>query len=87
MTLKPLQDFVLLKELKPEEKSATGIILPDDIDRERNQGVIVEKGANCILPVDIGEQVLFRSYGFDEVEIDKAKYLVGKEENIIGKLV
>ena len=84
--LKPLRDFVLLKELKPEELSASGIVLPDGLDKERNQGVIVDKGEECKLPVKIGDKVLFRSYGFDEVEIEKEMYLVGKEENIIGKL-
>ena len=82
----PLQDFVLLKELKPEEKTESGIVLPEEIDRERNQGVIVSRGEGCKLPVVDGDRVLVRSYGFDEVEIEGEKYLVGKEDNIIGKL-
>ena len=82
----PLQDFVLLKELKPEEKTESGIVLPEEIDRERNQGAVVSKGETCELPVEVSDKVLVRSYGFDEVEIEGEKYLIGKEENIIGKL-
>ena len=81
-----MQDFVLLKELKPEEKTESGIVLPEEIDRERNQGTIVSRGEMCKLPVEVGDKVLVRSYGFDEVEIEGEKYLVGKEDNIIGKL-
>lgn len=82
----PLQDFVLVQELKGEEITAVGIVIPEDVDKEKNQGTIIAKGDKCALPVDNGDKVLFRSYGFDEVEIEGNKYLVGKEENIIGKL-
>lgn len=86
MNLLPLQDFVLLKELLPEEKTESGIILPEDVDKERNQGEIVAKGETTKLPLKVGDKVLFQSYGFNEIEIDFGKFLIGKEENIIGKL-
>lgn len=84
--LSVLQDYVLLKELKPEEKTESGILLLEDVDRERNQGIVVGKGDTCKLPIEIGDRVLVRSYGFDDVEIKGEKYFFGKEENIIGKL-
>ena len=85
MKLEPLQNFVVIKEL--EEKERSGIILPEDIDKERNQGEIVAEGGGCILPVGIGDKVLFRSYGFDKIELEGEKYLIGEEKNIIARLV
>jgi chaperonin GroES len=82
----PLEDFVVLKELEAKEKTDSGIILPDNLDKERNQGRVISKGEKVTKPIGVGDFVLFRSYGFDEVEIEKEKYLVGKEEHIIGKL-
>ena len=87
MTLKPLQDYVLLKELKPEEVTESGIFIPEDVDKEKNQGIVVEVGDKSVKSVEKGDKVLFLSYGFNEVEIEKEKYLIGKEENVIGKLI
>lgn len=86
MKFTPLQNYVLLKGLKPEETTSSGIILPNDNDKERNQGVVVALGNECKFDVSVDDKVLFVSYGFTEVEIEKEMYLVGKEDNIIGKL-
>ncbi len=79
----PLQDYVLLEECK--EVVDSGFIIPDSADVEAPvKAKIVAQGDDCKL-LKSGDIVLFKRYGFDEITIDKIKYLIGKEENIVAK--
>ena len=84
--LQPVQDFVLVEELLPEEVTASGIIIPDVVDKEApNQGRVIECGPNCSF-VKTSDVVMFRRYGFDDVEFNGKKYLLGREEFIMGTI-
>lgn len=92
--MKPLSDRVLVKEIQKEEKTESGIILPDTAEKEGPfQGEVVavgegRRGVNGeLIPmsVNVGNKVLFKKgYGVDEIKIEKEEYLVMKEEDIIG---
>jgi chaperonin GroES len=93
MKIEPLHDKVVIKPLKEEEITASGIVLPDTVDREKPmQGEVVAVGpgkrndnGQVIAPaVKVGDTVLFTKYGPDEVEIDGEDYLVIEEEKILG---
>ena len=73
----------------------SGIVLPDSAEKERPvKGKIVaagpgkanDKGEIRPMPVKVGDTVLFKKYGPDEVEIDGKKYLVGDEDDILAVL-
>lgn len=82
--IKPLKDFVLIKEITLEEQTASGIIIPDQVDQEPpTQGIVVEKG-DKVTEIEIGNTVMFRRYGMEEIEVDKVKYLIGQEEHIFA---
>jgi co-chaperonin GroES (HSP10) len=84
MEIIPLQDYVLLEEIHSEILSS--IILPDNPDIERsNRCKIISKGEKVLLAV--GETVLIKPHMFDEIEIDKKKYLIGREESIIARIL
>lgn len=94
ITFRPTGDRVLVKPDMPEdEKTASGIIIPDTARKEKPEcGVVVAVGPgklgddNEIIPigVKIGDKVMFSKYGYDEVSINDEEYYVISESNILG---
>ena len=93
MTIKPLDDRVLIETISQEEKTKSGIVLPDTIDKEKpEQGKVVAVGLGRInsngkrIPMSIkkGDVVLFTKYGPSEVKINNKEYLIAKEEDILA---
>lgn len=93
MKIEPLYDKVVIKPLDEEEVTASGIVLPDTVDKDKPmQGEVIavgkgkqgEDGQITPLTVKVGDKVLFTKYAPDEVEIDKEEYLVIEEEKILG---
>lgn len=98
MNLKPLSDHILIEPLTKEEKTKSGIILPDTIEREKPQegkviavgpGKRLESGKIQEPAVKTGQKVLFTKYGPHEIKIEgpdgKTKeYLIAKEEDILA---
>jgi chaperonin GroES len=94
-SIQPLGDRVVVKPVTKEEKvSASGIIIPDTVDKERPaKGTVVavgpgkrEDGAVTPMNVKVGQKVLFSKYGYDEVKIDGEEYYVLSESSILGIL-
>ena len=74
----PIKDYILLEEMKEENKS--GIVIPDEVDRKLpNKAKIVSMGEERSIPCKTGEIVLFKRYLFEEIEEDGKKFLIGKE--------
>jgi len=89
MKIKPLADQVLIEPISTEEKTASGIILPDTADKEKpEQGKVVEvgPGRDKEMSVKKGDLVLFNKYGPNEIKIDNKEYLIAKEEDILAIL-
>ena len=95
MQLKPLRDYVVLEPMKAEEKTASGIVLPDTADKEKpEQGKVIAIGSGKVLDngqklapqVKVGDRVLFTKYGPNEVKVEKKEYLICKEEDILAIL-
>lgn len=92
----PLGDRVVIKPLSPEEMGrtlASGIIIPETIDKEKpEQGVVIAVGPgkrgddNKLIPVDVkvGDRVMFSKYGFDEVKVKGVEYFIVAESNILA---
>lgn len=93
MKIEPLFDKVLIKPLTKEEVTASGIVLPDTVDKEKPmQGEVVavgpgkrlENGTVVPVSVKVGDTILFTKYAPDEVEVDDEEYLVIEEDKILG---
>lgn len=91
--IEPLHDKVVIKPLPAEEVTASGIVLPDTVDKEKPmQGKVVavgpgkrlKSGETTPMSVKVGDKVLFTKYAPDEVEIDDEEYLVIEEEKILA---
>lgn len=93
MQIKPLSDHVVIEPLKQEEKTKSGILLPETAEKERpEQGKVIavgpgkktDEGKVVPLEVKVGDVVLFTKYGPNEVKVDEKEYLIAKEEDILG---
>jgi len=92
MTIKPLQDRILVKRLESEQKSAGGIIIPDTAKEKPTYGTIVEVGPGLrsdkgdLIPMSVkkGDQVLFAKWSGTEVKVDGEDLLIMKESDVLG---
>ena len=96
MNIKPLSDRVLLEPISIEEKTASGIVLPETAEKERpEQGkviaigpgkVVAELGKRLPINIKVGDIVLFTKYGPSEIKVDGKEYLIAREEDILAIL-
>lgn len=94
MNIRPLQDRVLVKRVKEEEKSAGGIIIPDTAKEKPIEGKVVAVGNGKVLDngdvrkleVKKGDRVLFGKYSGTEVKIEGEECLILREDDILGVL-
>jgi len=95
MKIKPLADHVLIKPIKEEKKTKTGILLPETAEKEKpEQGEVIavgpgkknKKGKYISLEVKEKDRVLFTKYGPNEIKVDDKEYLIAKEEDILAIL-
>jgi len=93
MKIKPLSDHILIEPIKEEEKTKTGILLPETAEKERpEQGKVIavgpgkknKKGEYTPLDLKPGQKVLFTKYGPNEIKVDDKEYLIAKEEDILA---
>lgn len=79
--MKPLQDYVILQEVKPETKSKSGIELGGEVE-ESNIGIVEGIGPKVDIGIKEGDKVLLKRYGVDEMD----GKLISKQENIVAIL-
>ena len=93
MNIKPLSDHILIEPITVEEKTKSGILLPDTAEKERpEQGRVIAVGpgkktsAGKIIPMDIktGDKVLFTKYGPNEIKLANKEYLIARQEDILA---
>lgn len=87
VNFKPLADRVLVEPAAAEEKTASGIIIPDTAKEKPQQGTIVAIGTGKKdepINVKVGDQVLYGKYSGTEVTIEGGDYLIMKESDIYG---
>lgn len=91
MKVKPLHDRVVVKPLEAEQKTASGIVIPDTAKEKPAQGEVVAVGPGKVkhgeripLEVKIGDVVLYSKYSPQEVKVDNEALLILKEEDILA---
>ncbi len=92
MKIRPLNDRILVKRVEEEEKTAGGIIIPDSAKEKPAEGKVVAVGAGkrndagerIAMDVKEGDRVLFSKYGGTDVKVDGEKYLIMREDDILG---
>ena len=92
MKFRPLHDRVLVRRIAAEEKTAGGIIIPDNAQEKPSEGKVVaagtgarrEDGTIVAMEVKAGDLVLFGKWGGTEVSIDGEELIIMKESDILG---
>ena len=90
--IQPLADRVLVEPLEAEEKTASGIVIPDSAREKQQKGKVIaigkgrinEEGKVSPLEVKVNDQVLFGRYSGSEIKIGATDYLIVKEDDILG---
>lgn len=93
MKIKPLSNNVIIEQLREEEKTKGGILLPQSAEKERpQQGKVISVGPGKtnnqgkVIPMNVkkGDIVLFSKYSPQEIKVEDKEYLVLKEEDILA---
>lgn len=91
--LTPIGGNILVKAVKIESRSASGIVLPDTIDKEKPQqgevialgtGRLSADGKKIAFNVKVGDIVIFKKYSPDEIEVAGEEYLIMDEDAILA---
>ncbi len=91
-SIRPLQDRVILKRVKEEEKSKGGIIIPDSAKEKPIEGEVIAVGNGKVLedgkvrPLDVkkGDRILFGKYSGTEIKLDGVEHLILREDEVLG---
>lgn len=92
-SIQPLADKVLIKPTPKEEVTASGIVLPETVSKERPQmGEILAVGPGAVTPegkvieprVKVGQKVYFTKYGPTEIKIEGEELLIVEEKDILA---
>ena len=94
MKIKPLSDRVVVKPEAVEEKTASGIILPDTAKEKPQEGTVVAVGPGKIsdsgnaikMTVKVGDKVLYGKYSGTEIVVDDEDVLIMRESDILAVL-
>ena len=91
MSLKPLGDRVVLKQLVAEETTKSGIVLPCQKKEKPQQAEVVAVGPGGVvdgkevkMEVKVGDQVIYSKYSGTEVKLDDEEYIIVKQSDILA---
>lgn len=92
LNLKPAAGYLLLESQDAEEKTSSGIYLPESASEKPQKGIVLAVGADEITdsgtkkksPVETGDIVIYKKWGGNEVKIDGIEYLFAKFEDILA---
>ena len=94
MTLTPLSDRVIVKQSEAEEKTASGILLPDTAKTKPTQGKVVSVGPGKLdddgkrhaPAVKAGDDIYYGKYSGTDIEVDGEKFVILRESDVLGVL-
>lgn len=94
MAIRPLGDRVVLKPVEREERTKSGIVLPDTAKEKPQEGIVEEVGSGRLLdngttvPLELkkGDRVLYAKYAGNEFKIDEVEYLIVSEKDVLAVL-
>src|ERR1035437_6788164 len=90
--IQPLFDNVLIKSLKAEIKTASGIILPETAQEKPQMGEIVAVGPGKVTPkgekepmvVKVGQKVMYKDWGINKVRLDNEDFIIAEQKDILA---
>ncbi len=94
LKLRPLADRVIVKQTEAEEKTASGLYLPDAAKEKPTKGKVIaagpgkldDKGKHMEVGVRAGDTVYYGKYSGTDIEVDGDKFVILRESDILGVL-
>lgn len=91
-TLKPLNDRIVVKAVKPEEKTSGGIILPDSAQEKPQEAEVVAVGPGKtldngkVVKIELkpGDRIIYAKYGGTEVKLDDNEYVILRQDDVLA---
>ncbi len=95
LTIRPLEDRVVIQQIEAEEKTAGGIVLPDTAKEKPQRGKVLavgpgkllDSGERAAIGVAEGDEVLFGKYSGTEIKVDGEEIKILRESDILAKIV
>jgi len=92
MKIQPLFDNVLIKPLEAEEKLPSGIVLPDSAKEKPQMGEVMaigpgsidEKGNSVKIMVKVGDRVMYKKWGGNEIKVNGAEWMIVEQKDILA---
>jgi len=92
INIKPLFDNVLIKPLEQETKTASGILLPESVKEKPQAGLVMavgpgavdEKGKTTPMIVKIGQKVMYKKWGGNEIKVNGEEWLLVEQKDILA---
>lgn len=92
LNIKPLDDRIVVEQLEAEERTAGGIVLPDNAKEKPTRGKVLATGPGKMLDsgnrapmsVRVGEEVVYGKYSGTEVDVSGKKYTVLRESDVLA---
>jgi chaperonin GroES len=90
--IRPLDDRILVKQCEAEEKTAGGIVLPDTAKEKPQRGKVVATGPGKMLKsgqrgameIKTGDEVFYGKYAGTEVDVNGEKFVIIRENDVLG---
>ncbi len=93
VTLRPLMGYVLVEPSLAETKTTSGLYLPESAQEKPAQGTVVavgdtlyEAGREILAPVKVGDKVVYKKWGGDEIKVGGVEYKLVKFDDLMGVL-
>ena len=91
--LEPMGDRLVVKPMQSEEKTKSGIYLPDTAKEKPQEGKVIavgpgrmtDEGKRIAPDVEVGDIVLYTKYGGSEIKIDGEEFIIMRESDILAK--
>ena len=95
LSIRPLDDRIVVKPEEAEETTAGGVVLPDSAKEKPQRGTVVavgpgkllDSGNRGALSVEVGDVVIYGKYGGSDIEVDGAEVKILYERDILAKVV
>lgn len=91
VSLRPLMGYVLVEPSSAETKTASGLFLPDSAQEKPAQGTVIAVGNDMVMggqvfsaPVAVGDTVVYKKWGGDEIKLNGMEYKLVKFEDLMG---
>ncbi len=92
VSIKPLEDRVVLQQVKAEKVTSSGLVIPDAATEKPNEGIVIavgpgrldDKGNHMPIGVKVGDVVIYSKFGGTEVKYDGEEYLIMSVSDLVA---